>query len=80
MDVLVVSAHPHAASFNHAVTAAAVRGYERAGHHVTTLDLYALGFAPAMSAAERAAYHTEQPLLDPMTRRARRARPRPPTS
>ena len=34
---------------------------------MTTLDLYALGFAPAMSLEERRAYHGEQPLLDPMT-------------
>jgi putative NADPH-quinone reductase len=68
MDVLVVCAHPHAASLNHAVTDAAVHGFERAGHDVTTLDLYALGFAPAMSEEERAAYHSDQPLLDPITR------------
>ena len=67
MEVLVVCAHPHEDSFTHAVTAAARAGFERAGHHVTTLDLYALGFAPAMSPAERRAYHGEQPLLDPMT-------------
>ena len=67
MDVLVVCAHPHAASLNHAITEAAVGGFERAGHDVTVLDLYALGFAPAMSAAERAAYHSDRPLVDPMT-------------
>jgi putative NADPH-quinone reductase len=67
MEVLVVCAHPHANSFNHAVTASAVKGFERADHHVTTLDLYALGFVPAMSTAERAAYHGERPLIDPMT-------------
>ena len=42
-------------------------GFERAGHDVTTLDLYAIGFVPAMSLAERQAYHGDQPLLDPMT-------------
>ncbi len=63
----MVTAHPHEGSYNHAVAAAAVRGLERAGHHVTALDLYALGFAPAMSRAERAAYHGDAPLIDPMT-------------
>jgi NAD(P)H dehydrogenase (quinone) len=66
MEVLLVSAHPHEDSFNHAVAAAAERGFERAGHHVTTLDLYALDFAPAMSVAERRAYHSDHPLVDPM--------------
>jgi NAD(P)H dehydrogenase (quinone) len=68
MDVLVVCAHPRKDSYTHAVTDAAVRGFGRAGHDVSTLDLYALGFAPAMSAAERAAYHGDDPLLDPLTR------------
>src|SRR5262245_65708152 len=67
MDVLVVCAHPQAGSYTHAVADAAVRGFDGAGHHVTLLDLYASGFVPAMSAAERAAYHGEQPLIDPQT-------------
>jgi NAD(P)H dehydrogenase (quinone) len=67
MKVLLVCAHPVQGSYTHSVAGAAVRGFERAGHHVTMLDLYALGFAPAMTAAERAAYHSEQPLLDPLT-------------
>ena len=67
MEVLVVCAHPHEDSFTHAVTAAARAGFERAGHDVTTLDLYAMDFVPAMSLAERRAYHGDQPLLDPVT-------------
>ncbi len=67
MKVLVVCAHPRDDSFTHAATEAAVRGCERAGHEVTVLDLYALGFRPAMSREEHRAYHSEQPLLDPMT-------------
>jgi putative NADPH-quinone reductase len=66
MEVLVVCAHPHADSFNHAIAAAVEKGAARAGHHVTTLDLYALGFGAAMSSAEHRAYHGEQPILDPM--------------
>ena len=66
MEVLLVTAHPHEDSFNHAVAAAAERGFERAGHNVTTLDLYALEFAAAMTVAERRAYHGDHPLLDPM--------------
>src|SRR5215204_2917892 len=67
MDVLMVTAHPDAQSFTSAVAESAQRGMQRAGHHVVTLDLYALGFAPAMSPAERAAYHTPTPLIDPLT-------------
>ncbi len=66
MEVLVVCAHPHEGSFNHAITAAVNKGCARAGHHATTLDLYALDFAAAMSCEEHRAYHGEQPLLDPM--------------
>lgn len=67
MDVLMVTAHPHADSFTAAITTAARRGMRRAGHSVVELDLYAIGFVPAMSAAERAAYHEATPLIDPMT-------------
>jgi NAD(P)H dehydrogenase (quinone) len=66
MEVLVVSAHPHEGSFGHAITAAVEKGCARAGHHPTTLDLYALEFAAAMSREEHRAYHGEQPVLDPM--------------
>ena len=41
--------------------------FHRAGHEVTTLDLYAIGFTPAMTAAEHRAYHGDHPLIDPMT-------------
>ena len=44
MEVLVVCAHPQEDSFTHAVAAAARAGFERAGHDVTTLDLYAIDF------------------------------------
>jgi NAD(P)H dehydrogenase (quinone) len=67
MDVLMVTAHPDADSFTSAVAGAARRGMQRGGHRVVELDLYALGFVPAMSAAERAAYHEATPLIDPMT-------------
>ncbi len=67
MDVVMVTAHPHADSFTAAVATAARRGMRRAGHSVDELDLYAIGFVPAMSPAERAAYHEAAPLIDPMT-------------
>jgi len=66
MEVLVVCAHPHPDSFNHAIVTAVEKGCARANHHTTTLDLYALGFAAAMSAEEHRAYHGEHPIVDPM--------------
>jgi putative NADPH-quinone reductase len=72
MDVLVVCAHPDADSFTHAITRAVERGLAKSGHDVTTLDLYALDFAAAMSTAEHRAYQAwdptadAPPVLDPM--------------
>ena len=65
MDVLVVCAHPDADSFNHAITDAVERGLAKGGHHVTTLDLYALDFVAAMSPAEHQAYQAWQPPAAP---------------
>jgi NAD(P)H dehydrogenase (quinone) len=67
MKALVVCAHPRGESFTGALARAAVRGCERAGHDVTVLDLYELGFRAEMSLEEHRAYHSETPLLDPMT-------------
>jgi putative NADPH-quinone reductase len=71
MRVLVVTAHPREDSFNHAVSEAVERGFRKAGHDVTTLDLYALDFAAAMSADELRAYQGWEPggappVLDPV--------------
>ncbi|MCU1368544.1 MAG: putative oxidoreductase [Ilumatobacteraceae bacterium] len=63
---LVVVVHPVQTSFTHAMAAAATRGLERAGRTVTTLDLYAMGFQPAMTEAERHAYHGDEPVVDPL--------------
>lgn len=66
MLALVVVAHPSADSYCHALAARATAGLTAAGHHVTVVDLYALGVRPAMSAEERHAYHGDQPILDPL--------------
>jgi len=65
MDALVVVANPNPASYGHALAAAAADGLGAAGHTVTLLDLYADRFVAAMTAAERHAYHTSEPILDP---------------
>jgi putative NADPH-quinone reductase len=66
MHVLMVVAHPNPDSFCHAVAAGAAAGARSAGHQVTVMDLYADGFSAAMSAGERRAYDSAQPILDPM--------------
>ena len=44
MQVLIVHAHPEPASFNGAMTRAAVETLTRQGHSVTVSDLYAMAF------------------------------------
>jgi NAD(P)H dehydrogenase (quinone) len=63
---LVVVAHPCADSLTHALAARAEAGLRAAGYEVALLDLYSLGFRAAMSEEERASYHEDQPILDPM--------------
>lgn len=67
--MLVVFAHPSEQSFNRAVCAAALAGLADGGHEVEYVDLYATGFAAAMSTAERRAYESDQPVLDPQVAR-----------
>jgi NAD(P)H dehydrogenase (quinone) len=63
VTTLVVHAHPDPTSFNHAVVAAAVEGLRRSGTEPVVIDLYAEGFDPRMSAAERLAYESGEPIL-----------------
>src|SRR5947208_2890140 len=46
MQVLIVHAHPEAASFNAALTRAAADALQGAGHAVTVSDLFAENFNP----------------------------------
>ena len=66
MLALIVVAHPSTDSYCHALAARAEAGLSAAGHEVIVLDLYAMGFRVAMTAAERAAYHGDSPILDPV--------------
>ena len=67
MRVTVVHAHPAPTSFNHAVYRTVCDALSH--HHVDAFDLYADGFQPAMTREEREAYHTAEPILDPLVRR-----------
>jgi NAD(P)H dehydrogenase (quinone) len=66
---LVVYAHPSPDSLTHALYEAATGALTAAGHEVVGLDLYAEELAPAMSEAERRAYHSDQPIIDPAVAR-----------
>jgi NAD(P)H dehydrogenase (quinone) len=68
MRFLVIHAHPDPESFNAQLKDAAVASLRAAGHHVDVLDLYASGFRAAMSAEERLAYESPEPILDPQVR------------
>ncbi len=56
MRVLLVFAHPLGDSLNAAIRDRAVAALARNGHDVDICDLYAEGFDPVLSAAEREAY------------------------
>lgn len=66
MHALVIIAHPCQESFTHAAAARAQAGLRRAGHEVSTLDLYEVGFTAAMSREERIAYHSASAICDPL--------------
>jgi len=66
MQVLLVLADPLPDSYTHQLAARAQAGLRAGGHEVTTLDLYELGFRAAMTHEERAEYHGDSPICDPM--------------
>ena len=63
MRVLVIFAHPLADSFAASLHRAVVAQLQQGGHEVDDCDLYAEGFDPVLSAAERRAYNTPSPDL-----------------
>ena len=63
MRVLVIYAHPLADSFAAALHQRVLAALKRGGHEVDDCDLYALGFDPVLSAAERASYNGPSPDL-----------------
>ena len=58
MRHLVITAHPSAKSFNHAVVETYVSALEARGHEVECRDLYAMKFNPLMSASDLKAVAT----------------------
>jgi putative NADPH-quinone reductase len=58
MRILYLYAHPLPEGFHHAISEEIRAGLREAGHEVDFCDLYAEGFDPVLSAAERRGYHT----------------------
>lgn len=55
MNHLIVFAHPHAESFNHAILNAAVEALQSNGHEVSVRDLNQLRFNPVLTTEDTAA-------------------------
>lgn len=72
MKTLVVYCHPCTESFTAAVRDVACETLQTLGHEVLVTDLYADGFDPVMSAAERRGYHTLSTNLVPIADYAQR--------
>lgn len=66
MRVLVLYAHPNPESYGAALHEAVVRSLREAGHEVDDCDLYAEGFDPVLSQAERVGYHDLTSNTDPV--------------
>lgn len=64
MQVLLVYCHPREDSFCASLRDAVREALIARGHAVELVDLYAEGFAPALSAEERGRYHDEALNLD----------------
>jgi putative NADPH-quinone reductase len=56
LRLLLVFSHPDRGSFGAALRDAALQSLRDAGHEVREIDLYAMGFDPVFSAAEKASY------------------------
>ena len=62
MQALVVHAHPRPDSFNHDLFQLVVTALKKAGHSVDSINLYEEMFDPRMTADERIAYDTANPI------------------
>ncbi len=63
---LVIFAHPCHESFSRVLFDATCNAIKTAGHEVDSIDLYAEGFEPVLTAAERRSYHEIGPNLLPV--------------
>jgi NAD(P)H dehydrogenase (quinone) len=66
LHVAIVVADPRTDSFCHDLADRAATALAGAGHLTEPIDLHRRGFRAAMSAEERRAYHTDDPIVDPI--------------
>lgn len=64
MKYVIIYAHPNERSFNHAIKEAIEANLRRTGKNFLTRDLYAIGFKPALQAADFIAMSKDQLLPD----------------
>lgn len=74
MRVLVLFAHPVETSFGAALHRAVTGALTAAGHEVDDCDLYAEGFEPVLTRAERMGYHDTETNLAPVAGYVERVR------
>ncbi|KRE53581.1 NAD(P)H-dependent oxidoreductase [Paenibacillus sp. Soil522] len=64
MKHLIVYAHPHPESFNHAILETTVQALKKKGHEVTVRDLYDIDFQPVLKPQDTAAMKAGQTPAD----------------
>jgi NAD(P)H dehydrogenase (quinone) len=64
MKHLIVYAHPHPESFNHAILETTVHALKKKGHEVTVRDLYDIDFQPVLKPQDTAAMKAGQTPAD----------------
>jgi len=69
VEVLVLLVHPDPKSMCSSIASEVGQALTGRGHNVTLIDLYADGFDPVMTEADRVAYETDQPIVDPVVQR-----------
>ncbi len=74
MHALVLYAHPHPESFGAALHRSVIGALIEAGHAVDDCDLYAEGFDPVLSRAEREGYHAVPGNIAPVAHHVERLR------
>jgi NAD(P)H dehydrogenase (quinone) len=60
MKHLIVYAHPHPESFNHAILETTVKALKKKGHDIVVRDLYALDFQPVLKPEDTASMKAGQ--------------------
>ncbi|MBD0378831.1 NAD(P)H oxidoreductase [Paenibacillus sedimenti] len=65
MNVLIVASHPRTNSFTFAVADRFAQGLQDAGHRAELLDLYSIGFDPALREADEPVFSSTRKMYSP---------------